>query len=166
MQHEYVHRAEAHVVRVASGLEFAQAALVLGERRGWLASLGPEPGDPPGRGRHAPLSEYRGTGAALLLARVGRMPSGVVAMHPTGDGQVELKRLYVTRGARGLGLGRRLVEEALAWARERRFNAVVLHTAPRRMAHADELYRSLGFVETGATGGDAIGMELRLPRAI
>jgi hypothetical protein len=34
------------------------------------------------------------------------------------------------------------------------------------MRGAHELYRSVGFVETAAGGGDVVGMELRLPRAI
>jgi ribosomal protein S18 acetylase RimI-like enzyme len=157
------------IVRAATGLDFAQVALVLGEQRAWLeATIDLDVGSlqPSARREYASPAEYYAPPAELLLARLDRRAAGIVGMHPTGDGRVELKRLYVRRSARAAGLGRRLVEEVVARARATGYSAVFLETAPRRMAAAWRLYRSLGFVETRAEGldgvDDVVGMELPL----
>jgi GNAT superfamily N-acetyltransferase len=56
----------------------------------------------------------------------------------------ELKRVYVTDAARGLGLGRILTDALMASAREDGFTTVQLDTADR-FTEAIALYRSLGF---------------------
>jgi ribosomal protein S18 acetylase RimI-like enzyme len=65
--------------------------------------------------------------------------------------------LYVEPGARGLGIGRRLVEEALAFARERGYRKVVLWTHDVLVA-ARRLYRDLGFVKTGTRTHEDFGV--------
>ena len=59
----------------------------------------------------------------------------------------KLRMLYVEPGARGLGIGRRLVEEALAFSRETGYRRVVLWTHEVLTA-ARHIYRDLGFVKT------------------
>jgi len=61
------------------------------------------------------------------------------------DGRVELRKMYVRRERRGQGLGRRLLDRALAWARARGHARVELETATR-LAEAVALYRKAGFV--------------------
>jgi GNAT superfamily N-acetyltransferase len=56
-----------------------------------------------------------------------------------------MKRLWVSPEFRGLRLGRRLVEEALAWAGREGFEAMYLDTVPAAMPDANKLYASLGF---------------------
>jgi len=50
----------------------------------------------------------------------------------------------VAREARGRGLGRRLLEEAIRFCRENRYHRVMLWTVSS-LARAAELYRSVGF---------------------
>jgi GNAT superfamily N-acetyltransferase len=85
--------------------------------------------------------------AALLLAEVDGLPAGCVALREIArpERACEMKRLWVGSGFRGLSLGRRLVEEALAWASQQGFQAMYLDTVPAAMPEAGRLYASLGF---------------------
>jgi GNAT superfamily N-acetyltransferase len=57
-----------------------------------------------------------------------------------------MKRLWVGDGFRGLGLGRRLVEESIGWAERRGFEAMYLDTVPAAMPEANRLYEAMEFV--------------------
>ncbi len=69
---------------------------------------------------------------------------GSVALRDLGEGRLELKRMYVSPEARGRGLGRRLLETALGWARAQGAERVVLDTT-QEMAAARHLYEASGF---------------------
>lgn len=74
---------------------------------------------------------------------------GSVAVRDLGDGQAELKRMYLEPNYRGRGLGRQLLERALTWASAQGLDAVVLDTA-EQMTGAQRLYESAGFKRLGA----------------
>ena len=90
---------------------------------------------------------------------------GTCAVLPHGPGELEMVKLAVAPAARGQGLGRRLVEWCLAYAREQGANRVVL-ISNSRLESALRLYQSLGFQyrpmpETGYATAD-VYMELDL----
>jgi putative acetyltransferase len=89
---------------------------------------------------------YAPPGGRLLLARHEQTPVGCVALQRITSSRAEMKRLYVPPGARGLGVGRKLVTELLAEAHSIGYSEVVLDTLPD-MIEAQRLYRQLGFCD-------------------
>ena len=85
--------------------------------------------------------------AVLLLATVDGMAAGCVALRriPADGSACEMKRLWVEGGFRGLGLGRRLVEDAIHWAKGAGFETMYLDTVPAAMPEANRLYAAMGF---------------------
>ena len=64
------------------------------------------------------------------------------------DGCCEMKRLYVSPGARGLGLGMALVDAIIREALRIGYSEMQLDSLPT-MVEATSLYRKAGFVSTG-----------------
>lgn len=72
---------------------------------------------------------------------------GSVAIRRVGR-EAELKRMYLRASYRGSGLGHRLLDTALDWARRHRLTAVVLQTIAE-MDTARGLYEATGFRRCG-----------------
>jgi molybdopterin-guanine dinucleotide biosynthesis protein A/GNAT superfamily N-acetyltransferase len=97
------------------------------------------------------LADPGGTYASLWVAVMNGDVVGSVALRALGPGEVELKRMYLREEQRGRGLGRRLLETALAEARSSGARVVRLDTT-ERMEAARVLYERYGFKEVS---GDA-----------
>lgn len=69
---------------------------------------------------------------------------GSCGLHPMQAGTCELRKMYLRRDYRGKGLGRMLLEDALARARELGFRRVTLETASV-LKEAIRLYERYGF---------------------
>jgi DNA-binding MarR family transcriptional regulator len=94
----------------------------------------------------AGASAYAAPGGLLLVARLRDEPVGCGALCFLDGEPDQVKRMWVARSARGLGLGRRLLAELEQRVRERGGRAIRLETN-RRLAEAISLYRSAGYVE-------------------
>ena len=88
---------------------------------------------------------------AFLVARVDGQALGCGAVVDSGAGWAEVKRMFVSPAARGLKLGRRLLDEIEAIAARRGVRALRLEMGGRQ-PEALGLYRSAGFVEIGPFG--------------
>jgi ribosomal protein S18 acetylase RimI-like enzyme len=80
----------------------------------------------------------------LWLAEVDGRLVGCVAIVKHAEEVAQLRWLLVDPAFRGRGLGRRLVEEALTFARAAGYRSVFLDTV-KELPVAAELYRSAGF---------------------
>lgn len=88
--------------------------------------------------------EYTPPQGRLLLARRDGNTAGCVALRPFAPGVCEMKRLFVVRTFRGMGVGRQLAVAVIAAAREAGYGRMRLDTTAR-MTAANTLYRELGF---------------------
>lgn len=94
---------------------------------------------------------YAPPNGVFLLARVDGEAAGCCALSPLPLSDhlnaCEMKRLFVRRTFRGLGLGRRLVDAILTQAHVAGYNTILLDTLSD-METARGLYQEVGFVET------------------
>jgi ribosomal protein S18 acetylase RimI-like enzyme len=92
--------------------------------------------------------DYAAPRGTLLVARVDGQLAGCCALRALDEADYpnacEMKRLYVRKAFRGLGLGRQLAEAALDAARRCGYDCVLLDTLDD-MEAARALYQDLGF---------------------
>lgn len=101
----------------------------------------------------APKTSFNAEGGVIWVAeRVGGGILGSVAVTPeAGEADVwELRKLYLRASARGLGLGRRLIEHAQAYVESK--GAVRLHMwSDTRFITAHAVYTKTGFTKLAET---------------
>jgi DNA-binding MarR family transcriptional regulator len=105
-----------------------------------------ETGFEPARTNSAEAHELVPPLGTLLVARLNGSPLGCGALKLHPGQPAELKRMWVARDARGMGLGRRLLTELERYARQAGAAAVRLETN-RALTEAIQLYRSSGYRE-------------------
>jgi putative acetyltransferase len=114
---------------------------LIGALNAELSATYPEPG-----ATHFGLDEAEVSGArgAFLVAHLDGAPVGCGAVRLIDAETGELKRMYVSPGVRGKGVGRRLVAALEDEARTLGARRLVLETGTRQTA-ALALYRATGF---------------------
>ena len=128
-------RAESDIALVRElFVEYAESIGIDLEYQGFSAELAGLPG------------KYASPSGELLIAWVNGEAGGCVALRALDRATLEMKRLYVRPAARGIGLGKRLVEAAISFARQHAYAELRLDTLAT-MVPARALYRSLGFIE-------------------
>jgi DNA-binding MarR family transcriptional regulator/GNAT superfamily N-acetyltransferase len=107
-----------------------------------------EDGYDPTRGIGASAEELTPPRGYFVIARLNgqAIGCGVIKCHRDSG---EIKRMWVDPNARGLGVGRRILERLEAIARERGLPMLRLETN-RTLKEAQSLYRSAGFEEVPA----------------
>lgn len=82
----------------------------------------------------------------FLLATLNAEPVGCGAVKLPRDAPAEIKRVWVSDSVRGLGVGRRMLDELERYAAERGWTVVRLDTN-RNLTEAIAMYRSAGYRE-------------------
>ncbi len=93
-----------------------------------------------------------------IAERDGRVIGSVFVVDVDAE-TAKLRMLYVDPRARGLGVGRRLMEEAIRFARSAGYLRMTLWTNDILTA-ARDLYRSAGFIHTASDPMAAFGVEM------
>jgi GNAT superfamily N-acetyltransferase len=100
----------------------------------------------PARSISASADELTPPAGVLVLARLGGKPIGCGALKVKDRTISEIKRMWVSPDARGLGIGRRLLEALEAQARDFGLDTLRLETN-QSLREAQALYRSSGYRE-------------------
>ncbi|UGQ11520.1 GNAT family N-acetyltransferase [Yinghuangia sp. ASG 101] len=96
---------------------------------------------------------------AAWMAEVDGVPAGSIFCVRADDRTARLRLLIVDPAARGLGLGSRLVTEALHFARDAGYEAMTLWTLDK-LGPARRIYARLGFELTARTPHEDYGSGL------
>jgi DNA-binding MarR family transcriptional regulator/GNAT superfamily N-acetyltransferase len=119
----------------------------------------------PSRSISADAEELTEPAGLLLVARLRDQPVGCGALKLRRGAPAEIKRMWVAPTARGLGVGRRILNGLEQQARDRGVDLVHLETN-KTLREATTLYRSAGYVEVDAFNDEPYAhhwFEKRLP---
>jgi putative acetyltransferase len=89
---------------------------------------------------------YDGRAGAFFVAELAGAVVGSIGVRLGPTGLAEIVRLYLAASLRGQGVGRRLVDAAVAWARANGARVVELWS-DTRFTDAHRLYTRYGFVQ-------------------
>jgi len=89
---------------------------------------------------------YSAPAGCLILSYENENPFGCVALRKFEEGICEMKRLYVPKTHRSLGIGRELAQRITAKAKDLGYIKMRLDTV-ETMKEAISLYKSMGFYE-------------------
>jgi len=100
----------------------------------------------------------------FLVMTDGERIIGTGAVRKLDDTTCELKRVWLLFEYHGKGLGYRMIQELLAFAREKGYQRIRLETDRHDQSRAYELYKRLGFYEIPryTDHEDEIAMEMVL----
>jgi GNAT superfamily N-acetyltransferase len=90
------------------------------------------------------IIEFNGN---VVLIYQDEIAVGCGCFKKQNDGTVELRRMFVTENARGLGYAKLLINELENWAKELNYTIVVLETLYKQV-EAISLYQKVGYVIT------------------
>ncbi len=93
------------------------------------------------------------------IAEVDGAPVGSIFCVKRDEDTAQLRLLLVEPSARGMGIGARLVEECVRFARQARYRRIVLFTTEMQR-DAARIYRNVGFTLVEQTEGDTFAPAL------
>ncbi len=92
---------------------------------------------------------YQEHGGRFWVAERAGAVVGTCGLFPVDPSVFEVRKMYLLPAVRSLGVGRRLLDEAVAFARQQRARQLVLDTT-EQMVRAIKFYEANGFVRDDA----------------
>ena len=130
-----------------------EESIAYGESNGWLKDM-----------NDIQHTYFDNNGIFLVMTDDDQL-IGTGAIHRLEDKICELKRLWLLTEYHSRGLGYRMMQQLLTFAREKGYERITLETDPIYQKRAVEFYKRLGFYEIpipNATNDEDILMELAL----
>ncbi len=112
-----------------------------------------------------PKKEILDRGGKIFYAMAGDEVVGTVALLNEGNGIFELGKMAVSEKHQGAGIGKKLLEHALRYAKENGTKKVILysHTSLKSAIH---LYKKFGFVEVPLDAGHYQRSDIKMERIV
>ncbi len=88
---------------------------------------------------------YESRGGAFWVAEAGSELLGTCGVFPVAPQTYELRKMYLLPSSRGLGLGKRLLDQAIEWVHAQGGKRMVLDTT-EQMTRAIAFYEGNGFI--------------------
>lgn len=98
-----------------------------------------------------PQGEIIDKGGMIFYAQYDGKIVGTISLLKIDETTFELSKMAVTNGVQGLGIGNKLMEHCLAFARQKGIRKLVLYSN-RKLSHALYLYQKFGFQEVPING--------------
>lgn len=92
------------------------------------------------------IAELQDKSVTLFLAKIDDKPVGCGAIQIQSPGYAELKRMYVRPDMRGKGIGKHILKEIEACAKQANIHTLRLETGVHQLA-AIHLYQKLGYYQ-------------------
>lgn len=100
---------------------------------------------------------FRTPGAFYFVATLNGELVGGCGIYPTENlptGTCELVKLYLKASARGTGLGKKLMQQSMDWAKANGYTQIYLESMPE-LSKAVAIYENLGFARLDAPLGNS-----------
>jgi ribosomal protein S18 acetylase RimI-like enzyme len=112
-----------------------------------------------------PETEIIASGGEVLFACLDEKVVGTVALKLQDPGVFELTKMAVDEPWQGRGFGRRLLDSAIALAKQRGASKLILYSQ-RSLVAAIHLYRSMGFEEIPLCDQRYARCDIKMQRAL
>ncbi len=91
-----------------------------------------------------PYDFYKSNGGILYLLKKNNLIVGSIAVTDEENKIAEISRLYLDKNVRGKGFGNKLIDLAIQFCKEKRFNKIIL-SSDKIFKTAHNLYQKKGF---------------------